>query len=49
MAEKRRKSRKGKVSRYARCVGAKLRGRKFPGKMAQRKALRAAARACKKK
>ena len=46
---KRRKSRKGKVTRYARCVGAKLRGRKFKNRTVARKAMRAAARACKGK
>ncbi len=49
MAKKRRKSRKGKVTKYARCVGRELRGKKFKNRTAARAAMRKAARKCKKK
>ncbi len=49
MAKKRRKSRKGKVTRYSRCVGKELRGRKFGNRTAARAAMRRAAKKCKKK
>jgi hypothetical protein len=42
-------ARKHKVSAFNKCVGRKLKGRKFKNKRTQRKAFKAALRACKGK
>lgn len=43
---KRRKTRKRKVSAYARCIGGELRGRKFANPAAVRKAFKLATKTC---